>query len=57
MPVGLTKHGANRNNHKLLKDTLDSIPIERPEPTPWAPRGEEMKDTLSCPDGAPTGGW
>ena len=31
--------GANRNDHKLLKDTLDSIPIQRPEPCPEAPQG------------------
>ena len=33
VPVGLDHDGANRNDHKLLKGTLDSIPIERPEPT------------------------
>ena len=31
--------GANRNDHKLLKDTLASIPIERPRPTAKAPQG------------------
>lgn len=31
--------GANRNDHKLLSDTLDSIPIERPEPTAEQPQG------------------
>jgi ABC-type multidrug transport system ATPase subunit len=30
---------ANRNDHKLLKGTLDSIPIERPEPTAEQPQG------------------
>lgn len=39
VPVGLDHEGANRNDHKLLKPTLDSIPIERPEPTPEAPQG------------------
>ena len=39
VPVGLAHDGANRNDHKLLKDMLDSIPIERPEPTPEAPQG------------------
>ncbi len=39
VPVGLDHEGANRNDHKLLKPTLDSIPIERPEPTPGAPQG------------------
>ena len=39
VPVGLDHDGANRNDHKLLKGTLDSIPIERPEPTPERPQG------------------
>ncbi len=39
MPVGLEQPGANRNDHKLLRDTLDSIPICRPKPTPEAPQG------------------
>jgi len=38
VPVGLDHDGANRNDHKLLKGTLDSIPIERPQPTPEAPQ-------------------
>ncbi len=29
---------ANRNDHKLLKVTLDSIPIARPEPTAEQPQ-------------------
>jgi hypothetical protein len=39
VPVGLDHDGANRNDHKLLNGTLDSIPIERPEPTPEQPQG------------------
>jgi putative transposase len=39
VPIGLAHDGANRNDHKLLKGTLDSIPIERPEPTDTAPQG------------------
>ena len=39
MPIGLAHDGANRNDHKLLRATLDSIPIERPEPTPKRPQG------------------
>jgi putative transposase len=35
----LAHDGANRNDHKLLKDTLASIPIERPRPTSEAPQG------------------
>ncbi|MCA1701557.1 MAG: IS5 family transposase [Actinobacteria bacterium] len=39
VPVGLAHEGANRHDQKLLGDTLASIPIERPEPTPEAPQG------------------
>jgi len=39
VPVGLDHEGANRNDHKLLKGTLHSIPIERPEPTVEQPQG------------------
>ena len=39
MPIGLTHDGADRNDHKLLKDTLDSIPIKRPRPTRKRPQG------------------
>ena len=39
MPIGLAHAGANRNDHKLLESTLDSLPIERPEPTELAPQG------------------
>jgi len=39
VPIGLAQAGANRNDHKLLKETLDSLPIERPKPTEEAPQG------------------
>ena len=39
MPLGLACDGANRNDHKLLKATLDSLPIARPKPTPKALQG------------------
>jgi putative transposase len=35
----LAHDGANRHDLKLLEPTLDSIPIERPEPTPEQPQG------------------
>jgi putative transposase len=35
----LAHDGANRHDSKLLAATLDSIPIERPEPTPEQPQG------------------
>jgi putative transposase len=39
IPVGLAHDGAHRNDHKLLRETLDSIPIERPAPTADNPQG------------------
>jgi len=32
IPIGLSVDGANRHDKKLVKKTLDSIPIERPDP-------------------------
>ena len=34
MPVGLCIEGANRHDMKLVEPTLDSIPVQRPQPTP-----------------------
>ena len=39
VPIGLAHDGANRHDSKLLEPTIDSIPIERPEPTPERPQG------------------
>lgn len=39
VPVGLAVDGANRNDMKLVRETLESIPVERPEPTPEQPQG------------------
>jgi putative transposase len=39
IPVGLAVDGANRNDMKLTQQTLESIPVARPEPTPVAPQG------------------
>jgi putative transposase len=56
VPVGIAHDGANRNDHKLLKQTLDSIPVQRPEPTKDAPQGacldkaydnQEVRDLLA----------
>ena len=32
-PVGVAVDGANRNDFKMLKETLESIPVNRPKPT------------------------
>jgi putative transposase len=39
VPVGLAVEGANRNDMKMVGETLASIPVERPEPTPEQPQG------------------
>jgi putative transposase len=39
IPVGVAVDGANRPDGKLVEETLDSIPVERPEPTPTDPQG------------------
>jgi putative transposase len=56
VPVGIAHDGANRNDHKLLKKTLESIPVNRPAPTKDAPQGacldkaydnQEVRDLLA----------
>jgi putative transposase len=37
--VGLAVDGANRNDMKMARETLESIPVERPMPTPDGPQG------------------
>ena len=37
--MGLAVEGANRNDMKMVGATLESIPVERPGPTPEQPQG------------------
>ncbi len=39
VPVGLTVEGANRHDKKVAEATLESIPVDRPEPTEDEPQG------------------
>ena len=39
MPIGLVVAGANRNDFKLARATLESIATPRPQPTPEDPQG------------------
>ena len=39
VPIGLAVAGANKNDFKMVRETLESIPIERPEPTPEKSQG------------------
>jgi transposase len=37
--VGLAVDGANRNDFKMVQETIESIPVERPMPTEGEPQG------------------
>jgi len=39
VPVGLAVEGANRNDFKMMQETLESIPVKRPKPTRRKPQG------------------
>ena len=39
MPIGLAVDGANRNDFKMMEETLESIPVDRPNPTRKNPQG------------------
>ena len=39
VPIGLAVEGANRHDCKMARETVESIPVVRPEPTPAAPQG------------------
>ena len=38
VPIGLAIDGANRHDCKLVRATLESIPVDRPAPTPENPQ-------------------
>lgn len=39
IPIGLAVEGANRNDMKMVRETLENIVVERPEPTEEEPQG------------------
>jgi transposase len=39
VPIGLSIDGANRHDSKMVEATIESIPVERPHPTPRSPQG------------------
>ena len=39
VPIGLAVEGANRNDFKMARATLESIPVARPQPTAEQPQG------------------
>lgn len=55
IPIGLAIAGANRNDFKLTRQTIESIPIARPQPSEQTPQGmcldkgydyDEVRDLL-----------
>ena len=55
VPIGLTVAGANRHDRKLVKQTVQSLVVQRPRPTKNHPQGRcldkgydyaEVRDTL-----------
>lgn len=55
VPIGLAVEGANRHDMKLLRATVESMVVERPEPTQEQPQGmcldkgydyDEVRDIL-----------
>ena len=56
MPIGLAVAGANRNDMKLVRTTIERIVVDRPEPTEEQPQGmcldkgydfQEVRDILA----------
>ena len=39
VPLGVAVDGANRNDFKMARETIESIPVKRPWPTPRRPQG------------------
>ena len=55
MPIGLAIEGAHRHDMKLVRETIESMVVDRPEPTAEQPQGmcldkgydyQEVRDTL-----------
>jgi putative transposase len=56
VPIGLAVGGSNRHDFKMARETIESMPVERPEPTPATPQGmcldkgydsDEVRDLLA----------
>jgi hypothetical protein len=39
VPIDLAVEGANCNDFKMTRETIESIPVKRPQPTPNTPQG------------------
>ena len=47
IPVGLAVDGANRHDMKLVRATVESLPVPRPVPSPETPQGMCLDKSLS----------
>lgn len=56
VPIGLAVEGANRQDFKMGRETIESSPVKRPAPTPATPQGigldkgdddDEVRDLLA----------
>ena len=50
MPVGLAVDGANRHDMRLVRQTIESISVERPKPTRRKPQGLCMDKGYDYPE-------
>jgi putative transposase len=48
VPVGVAVDGANRNDFKLARETIESIPVERPDPAQEGPQGMCLDKGYDC---------
>jgi putative transposase len=48
VPLGLAIAGANRNDHKLMRETIEAMPVERPAPSSDAPQGLCLDKGYDC---------
>lgn len=48
VPVGLAVAGANVNDFKLLRETIESIPVKRPRPTRRSQQGMCLDKGYDC---------
>ena len=46
IPVGLAEDGANRHDMKPVRSTVDSLPVNRPEPSAERPQGTCLDKSL-----------
>jgi putative transposase len=56
VPIGLAVAGAHRHDLKMVRETIENMPVKRPDPTPAMPQGmcldngydsDEVRDLLA----------